>query len=94
MSSVPALALAEKEQIETLPVWGEEGREPEITAEIEDIEHGYLIGSPIFVDGEKLEIESSILDVGRVYEFEYLGTKMVLWKLRNGAVDLFELIEE
>ncbi len=94
MSSVPAPALAEKERFDTLTVWGEEAREYVMSAEMEDLEHGYLLGSPIVVDGDKLDIESGLLDVGRVHEFEYLGTKMALWKLPSGAVDLFEIIEE
>ena len=94
MSSISAPTVAEKEQFDTLTVWGEEAREYEITAEKEDTEHSSLLGSPIVVDGDRLEIESELLDVGRVHEFEYLGTKMVLWKLPSGAIDLFEIIEE
>lgn len=94
MSSAPASMLAEKERFDTLTVWGEEAREHEMTAEIEDKEYSYLLGSPIVVDGDKLDIESKLLDIGRVHEFEYLGTKMALWKLPSGAVDLFEIIEE
>lgn len=95
MSSVLAPALGEKERFDTLTVWGEEAREyVMMSAEIDDLEHGYLLGSPIVVDGDKLDIESGLLDIGRVHEFEYLGTKMALWKLPSGAVDLFEIIEE
>lgn len=93
MSSIPAPKLMEKERMATVAVWGEEISEYAMTAEIGD-EEPRVVGSPVIVDGDKLEIESALLDVGRIYEFEYLGTRMVLWKLSSGAIDLFEIIEE
>ena len=62
-------------------------------AEIEDIEiikpHG-----PLIVSGDRLEIDSVQLEIERVYAFDYLGVKMVLWKLRDNSIDLFQIIEE
>lgn len=93
MSSIPTAAVMEKERRTPVTVWGEEVSEYEMTVKVGD-EELRLPRSPISVDGDNLEIESGLLDVGRVYEFEYLGTKMVLWKLPSGAIDLFEIIEE
>lgn len=91
MSNIPALL--ERKRSASVAEWGEEVREYEMTAEIGDKESPVL-RSPVSIDGDNLEIESGLLDVGRVYEFEYLGTKMALWKLPSGEVDLFEIIEE
>ncbi len=49
---------------------------------------------PINVDGDKLEIDSAELETERVYSFDYLGVKMVLWKLPDNTIDLFQIIEE
>lgn len=64
-----------------------------IEAEIEDIE---VIEprSPVIVDGDKLEIESAQLEPERVYSFDYLGVKMVLWKSPDDTIDLFQIIEK
>lgn len=72
--------------------WGEGEGESELTAEIE--ESITAMAFPIVVDGDKLEINSALLDINRVYPFEYLGSQMVLWKLPSGAIDLFEIMEE
>ena len=83
-----------KEREERLgTVWGKEVSEYDMVVKIGD-EELPVLRSPIVVDGNKLEIDSGLLDVGRIYEFEYLGTRMVLWKLASGAIDLFEIIEE
>lgn len=92
MTSIPTSALMEREE-RSAAVWGKEVSEYDMVVEIGDEEH-YMLRSPIVVDGDKLEIESALLDVGRIYEFEYLGTPMVLWKLASGAIDLFEISEE
>jgi len=92
MSSIPALSLRERKEKATA-VWGKEVSEYDIVAEIGG-EGTPALRSPVFIDGENLEIDSGLLEVGRVYDFEYLGTNMVLWKLPSGAVDLFEIIEE
>lgn len=94
MSGTYGPMVMERERFDTLTEWGKDAREYEMTAEIEDTESSTILGSPIIVDGDKLDIESAILDVGRVHEFEYLGIKMALWKLPSGAVDLFEIIEQ
>lgn len=62
-------------------------------AEIEDIE---VIEprAPVIVDGDKLEIDSAQLEIERVYMFDYLGVKMVLWKLPDNTIDLFQVIKE
>lgn len=52
-----------------------------------------VLRSPIFVEGDKLEIESSLLDIGRMYFFEYLGSDMVLYKTPSGDVELYEMLE-
>jgi hypothetical protein len=61
--------------------------------EIEDIP-AIDVTYPINVDGDKLEIDSAQLEIGRVYSFNYLGVEMVLWKLPDGTIDLFQIIEE
>ena len=50
--------------------------------------------APIAVKDNKLEIDSARLETDKVYRFEYLDTKMVLWKLPDGSIDLFQIIEE
>ena len=64
-----------------------------IEAEFEDIEVIKPRG-PVIVNGEKLEIDSAHLETERVYTFDYLGVKMVLWKLPDSTIDLFQIIEE
>jgi hypothetical protein len=49
---------------------------------------------PVIVNGDKLEIDSAQLETERVYSFNYLGVKMVLWKLPDGTIDLFQVVEE
>ncbi len=64
-------------------------------AEAEEVEDISLIDItyPINVDGDKLEIDSAQLETERVYRFDYLGAKMVLWKSLDGTIDLFQIIE-
>ena len=52
------------------------------------------IHKPIVVDGDELEIESSMLEVGKVYTFDYLGSHMILWKTDPEAIVLFEIVDE
>ena len=93
MSSIPASATTEtRERPVTETVWGEAAREYDLIDEIGD-EEIRVPSFPIVVDGDKLEINSALLDVESVYSFEYLGAQMVLWKLPNGAIDLFEVVE-
>ena len=61
--------------------------------DIEDIAVTRVI-HPVIVNGDKLEIDSAQLETERVYSFDYLGVKMVLWKLPDGTIDLFQIIEE
>jgi len=49
---------------------------------------------PVSVNGDKLEIDSAQLETERVYSFDYLGVRMVLWKLPDNTIDLFQIIEE
>jgi len=91
MSSVPVL-MRTREHLAPAMEWGKVSSEYVMTTEIEVGDT--IPSSPIVVDGGKLKIESALLDIGRVYSFEYLGAQMVLWKLPNGAIDLFEIIEE
>lgn len=62
-------------------------------AEIEDTEFVIKSRGPVIVDGDKLEIDSAQLETGRVYSFDYLGVNMVLWKLPDDTIDLFQIIE-
>lgn len=48
---------------------------------------------PVIVDGDRLEVDSAQLEIERVYVFDYLGVKMVLWKLPDNTIDLFQIIE-
>ena len=48
----------------------------------------------VIVKGNELEIDSTRLEVERVYHFEYLGVKMVLWKLPDETIDIFQILEE
>ena len=61
--------------------------------EVEDIP-AIRITHPVIVDGDKLEIDSAQLEIERVYSFDYLGVKMVLWKLPDNTIDLFQVIEK
>ena len=60
--------------------------------EVEDFDIEQV--QPIRVYGDKLEIASSLMKIGRVYPLNYLGTKMVLWKSEDSTVDIFQIIEE
>lgn len=93
MSSTPLATRERSKRSLTEPAWGGVVSEYELTAEIEE-ESVSVPASPIIVDGDKLEIDSALLDVNRVYSFEYLGAQMALWKLPSGAIDLFEIVEE
>lgn len=48
----------------------------------------------VIVKGNELEIDSTRLEVERVYPFDYLGVKMVLWKLPDETIDIFQIVEE
>ena len=63
------------------------------TTEVEDI---FTVTPlyPVTVEGDRLEIDSAQLEIERVYSFNYLGVKMVLWKSPDGTIDLFQIIEE
>jgi hypothetical protein len=60
-------------------------------AEVTPKEYLAVSASPITVDGDRFEIDSNLLEVGKVYPFEFLGSQMVLWKLSDGAIDLYEI---
>jgi len=64
----------------------------EIAGEIEG-EATVDLTPSVLVDGDRLEINSKLLDIGRVYTLQYLGSQMVLWKSPNGDIDLYEIIE-
>ncbi|MCJ7631391.1 hypothetical protein MUP77_03170 [Candidatus Bathyarchaeota archaeon] len=53
-----------------------------------------LFSPAVTVKGDSLEIDSTRLEVERVYPFDYLGVKLVLWKLSDNTIDIFQLIEE
>lgn len=92
MSGISGLATIERGRSQAAEAaWGASARGNVLTATIENSVH--LIGSPIKVSGDELEINSSLLDIGRVYTFEYLGSQMAVWKLPSGAVDLYEIVE-
>jgi hypothetical protein len=48
---------------------------------------------PIKIEGDRLDIDSARLETDRVYRFEYLGAKMVLWKSPDGSVDIYQVID-
>ncbi|MFC1938610.1 hypothetical protein ACFLWM_00430 [Chloroflexota bacterium] len=48
--------------------------------------------SPVTVENEELLIRSSLLEVGKVYQFNYLGSDMVLWKQPNDVIDVYEVL--
>lgn len=60
--------------------------------EVEDIP-ATRVTHPVSVDGDRLEIDSARLETERVYSFDYLGVRMVLWKLPDNTIDLFQVIE-
>lgn len=49
---------------------------------------------PVRVDRGRLEIDSSQLEIGRVYPFSFLDAKMVLWKSEDATVDIYQVVEE
>jgi hypothetical protein len=63
---------------------------------VEEMTKEYLAtsASPVTVDDDGFEIDSNLLEVGKVYTFEFLDSQMVLWKQPNGDIDLYELIEK
>ena len=63
-----------------------------VEAEIGDIASA-MPPSPVTVKADLLEIESALLEVGKVYNFDYLDAKMVLWKLPDGTVELYQVVE-
>jgi hypothetical protein len=62
---------------------------------VEETPKEYLAvsASPVIVEGNRFEIDSNLLEVGKVYPFEFLGAQMVLWKLDDGSLDLYEITE-
>ena len=93
MSSICVIPVRGKERSGLVTEWGEADTQDVITGEIE-YGRGVPRHGPVAVEHDKLEIESAQLDIGRVYQFEYLGSQMVLWKSPSGAIDLFEIVEE
>ena len=63
-------------------------------ANIKDYVVATFFRPAVTVEGDSLEIDSTQLEVERVYPFDYLGTKMVLWKLPDNTIDIFQIIEE
>lgn len=93
MSGTSIDATIERSKRETTgAAWGAEASENSLTATM----RGYfrVISPPIKVNGNELEIDSESMDIGRIYQFEYLDSQMVAWKATDGAIDLFEIIEE
>ena len=73
--------------------WAKTGMES-AEANIRDYVAVELFRSAVTVRGDKLEIDSTQLEVERVYPFYYLGTKMVLWQSPDNTIDIFQVIEE
>lgn len=93
MSSMCAPTLPRmRERLSPAVGWGETLAQDLMTDEIRSGDVGQP--SPISVEHDKLQIESALLETGRVYSFEYLGSQMALWKLPSGTLDLFEIVEE
>jgi hypothetical protein len=63
-------------------------------AEIKDYVVATWFRPPVTVERDRLEVDSTQLEVERVYPFDYLGAKMVLWKLPDNTIDIFQIIEE
>ncbi len=61
--------------------------------EIEDFDMGEEV-QPVRVDGGRLKVDSSQLEIGRVYPFSFLDAKMVLWKSNDNTVDIYQIVEE
>jgi len=49
---------------------------------------------PVSVDRDRLMVDSRQLDTGRVYQFSYLDSNMVLWKSPDNTVDIYQIVEE
>jgi len=92
MSSRPSATLERRRPSATEMVWGGDMDEHGIAGEIEG-EATVDLTPSVLVDGDRLEINSKLLDIGRVYTLQYLGSQMVLWKSPNGDIDLYEIIE-
>jgi len=61
--------------------------------EVEDFNIGEEV-QPVTVDGDRLEVDSGRLEIGQVYPFSFLDTKMVLWKSEDNTVDIYQVVEE
>ena len=81
--------LLEREQA----LWEKTGMES-AEANIREYVATELFSPVVTVKGDSLEIDSTRLEVERVYPFDYLGAKMVLWKSPDNTIDIFQLIEE
>ena len=93
MSSVASLPRRQNLRMEASWTVGEAQVQDDIVEEIQT-ENIFDAKYPISVDGGSLDINSSFLDIARVYPFDYLDSKMVLWKQPDGAIDLYEIVEE
>lgn len=60
--------------------------------EVEDFNIEEL--QPVRVNGDRLEVDSNQLEIGIVYPFIFLDTKMVLWKSEDNSVDIYQIVEE
>jgi len=85
MSSVRLLGERKMSPAEADGMWFE-GRKVLIDAE--------LLGYPIDVQGDKLVVDSAMLELEKVYEFNYLDAHMILWRTANNAIEMFQVIEE
>ena len=41
---------------------------------------------------DKLNIDSNMLEVNKVYDFEYLDAQMFLFKRDNGSIDIYQVV--
>jgi hypothetical protein len=89
MCSQSATLTKTREQLEPKADWGDS-----VLSYTLITHHAPVVTRPITVRGNTLEFESSLLEVARVYPFEYLGSQMVLWKMANGSVELYEVVDE
>ena len=74
-----------------------EGVRPILASTYDDILKELEKGKPvqtIIVKGDKLQIDSTQLEVERVYRFKYLDINMIIWKLPDGTIELFRVSEE
>lgn len=52
------------------------------------------MSKPIFMRGDKLEIQSEQMDIGITYRFNYLGVQMAAIKSAPGVIDIYQVMSK